>query len=363
MPEVVITDLFLGHPIKLVLNLTASILMLLLLRNYISFSFEDKILFFLIAILSSISYINFGSQMTFLSFFHLSKNLLFIKILEGVLNKNSHDEWRYKLTLLLWLPVFSFILYSIKPLVLYSFNDNSGHLMNLTYLSLSSSIYQIGNLHFARMSFVFAEPGTYAIFLILMTGIFFSLGKSFSKELMLGLASISLAYIVYCLSLVLLNTIKTFRFSKSYKNKYWLLAVTLTPILFITIQSDTSDIFFQYLSDRFLSVFGENNRSSGNTAALLSILDSPAGLPFNDYSNRSFTSSGIIVITAYFGLLCGPLFLYILYKGVRQFKSYSYLILGIIFISLNRNDLFTGFSIQFFYLIPLIFLRKSTTVV
>ena len=249
MPEVVITDLFLGHTIKIVLNLTASILMLLLLRNHISFSLEDKILFFLIALLSSISYINFGSQITLLSFFHLSKNLLFIKILEGVLKKNSQNEWSNKLTLLLWLPVISLILYSIKPSVLYAFNDNSGHLMNLTYLSLSSSIYQIGNLHFARMSFIFAEPGTYAIFLILMIGIFFSLGKSFTKELILGLASISLAYIVYCLSLAPLNTIKTIKFSKSYKNKYWLLGVILILILFTTVQSDNFNIFFQYLSN------------------------------------------------------------------------------------------------------------------
>jgi hypothetical protein len=223
------------------------------------------------------------------------------------LEKTFVNNYAIRLSLwtLLFLPLLSMVLFSLKQDVFLEQYDNQGHLIKLIYLSFSSSIYQIGDLVFARMNGFFDEPGTLGFFYSMLIGLFLLNSKTTRMKLVtisiFGLASLSLTYILYVISIAI------YKIGHSLKLFVMLIVLSLTFALVApTSTGNNEESFSAYMLGRFISLIdGTNNRSDGNSDSIEIIIKSPLGIGDDKYNEREISSSGILVLIAYKGYLYG----------------------------------------------------------
>ena len=105
------------------------------------------------------------------------------------------------LSLILIATFISFILYIVSPMILYTFIDHAGHEVKVIYGSMSSSVYRIGAANFARLNFVFDEPGTFGVFISFLVSFIYYMQKRITFSLIIvisaGVVSVSLAYFLF----------------------------------------------------------------------------------------------------------------------------------------------------------------------
>jgi hypothetical protein len=284
--------------------------------------------------------------------------LLFLIMIRLRQNVSSIDRVFKKraIFIALLLPLFSFLLFSIKPLVAYTFADNQGHTIQLTYLSLTSSIYRLQSIQFARMSGIFDEPGTMGMFFTFLSSILYlregRLSVNGAVVLVAGLASVSLAYIIYVLCLLLYSAIHPGRRPARFREL--IMQVVFTAMFFAALigaASSGESEFGSYVVSRIESVFeNSNNRSSGNTEAISIIAAGPAGISESAFESRELSSSGVVVLGAYKGILYAIAF-FILYSSfvihvvARESRSGWVaipFIIAILIGFLTRNNLFNS---------------------
>lgn len=258
------------------------------------------------------------------------------------------------LLILLSMAPLSFLGYIINPSTGFSFFDNQGHLLHLVYTSFSSSLYRLDSIQFARMSLIFDEPGTFGLFCTLLSSILFILQQRLSKSgvivLVVGLSSVSLAFNIYLL--LFLTFVIFYGNSLSFSiNKmllYILLLILFASFLILPFDIINND-FGGYLLSRFESIFsGNNNRSDGNSLALRLLSESPFGLNEISFEQRVLSSSGILVLSAYKGILYSVSFVLIyisFFIAVMNFSNIKPLLILPLFLALaiallSRNNFF-----------------------
>lgn len=249
--------------------------------------------------------------------------------------------------MLLSLPLISFGLFLANPVITFSFEDNQGHQLSILYASLSSSIYKIGALEFARMSLIFDEPGTCGVFFSLLSGCLYMREGKISSiglvVLLLGIPTLSLAYFIYLVALVLWDSLSRFATGRgALSGLATILVITLATAGLATISEGG---ITTYLAERVMSTSeGEHNRSEGNTEAMAAIKGEPLGLPAASFRDRELTSSGILVIAAYKGIFYALGFLvlygYFVIRVRSQFPCFFGIAASIFIAVVTRNNFF-----------------------
>ena len=262
---------------------------------------------------------------------------------DGKINKNSILVY-----FIGFCTIVSFVLYLNKPLVLYEFQDASGHEMKLAYMSLTSSIYRIGSANFARLNFIFDEPGTFGMFVSFLISIIYLVEKKVSKIIVVlsisGLCSLSLSFYLYLISFLSVCILPDILKKIKAKNVLMFLFLIIVFVFVFFKNSDSSIV--EYISGRISGVFSgnENNRSSGNTEALSYMISYPEGVSVKSFEDRLFSSSGFLVISAYHGILYSLAFVFIylaFFFSIKEKFIYKLpLAVSILIVILSRNNVF-----------------------
>lgn len=244
--------------------------------------------------------------------------------------------------------ILSFFLYLSKPLILYEFQDASGHEMKWTYLSFTSSIYRIGSANFARFNLIFDEPGTFGMFLSFFISVVYLIDKKINNIIIIlsisGLCSLSLSFYLYLIFFLIICFLPTVLKGIKIKNIAILTVVLFLLMVFFFNNIDSSIV--EYILGRVSGVFSgaENNRSSGNAEALSYMISYPEGVSVKSFEDRLFSSSGFLVISAYHGILYSLAFIFIylaFFFSIKEKFVYKLpLAVSILIVILSRNNVF-----------------------
>lgn len=261
--------------------------------------------------------------------------------------KNTNLILPHYIQVILFVLLASYIFYIINPITFYSFNDHAGHNIKVVYGSLSSSIYRVGSANFARLNFIFDEPGTFGMFISFLVSFMFYLQKRLTFSLLLvilvGAVSVSLSYILFlfCFFFYLLS--KRFLFRPNWQTLLLIIFTLFSLGSLFEFKDEQKTI--GYVFDRLESIYSnKHNRSEGNSEALSIIISNPEGVSVSDFERRRFSSSGIFVIAAYHGLLYALSFA-VLYIGfmfflIKRGGNWFPLVIALSITFLSRNNLF-----------------------
>lgn len=261
--------------------------------------------------------------------------------------KNTNLTLPHYIQVISFVLLASFIFYIINPITYYSFNDHAGHNIKVVYGSLSSSIYRIGSINFARLNFIFDEPGTFGMFISFLVSFMFYLQKRLTffslLVILVGLVSVSLSYILFLLCFFFYLLSKRLLFRQNWQTLLLIIFTVLS--LGSLFQFKDEQKIIGYVFERLESIYSNNhNRSDGNSEALNAIISHPEGVSVSDFERRQFSSSGMFVIAAYHSLLYALSFA-ILYIGfmfflIRRGGDWFPLVIALSITFLTRNNLF-----------------------
>jgi hypothetical protein len=335
--EIVLFDFLIPKVIKLSIFLFSVFLLVLSSKKDIKFGLIDSFMFISIVLFVFIDIFIFQEIVSTLKdVFHIVKIYILIKLVKVIRFKVNS-----KLLFILFIIILlSFLYFLFFGKVLYEFNDHSGHHLSLVGLSLSSSIYHIGNLHFARLNFIFDEPGTFAIICSLLAALL--INKLINLKYLLiiitvGFTTMSLAFFVW-FGIALFGI-----FIKLFLSKKAFLSIPILLVGFIYFSS--SDIFQIYIEPRVNSIFtGNHNRSEGSGLAMQLFLESPLGLSKNYFEERYFSSSGLAVVAAYKGIfyIIPFVFIYLILFIENKILINLWFIVAFFLTLMIRNNFLTG---------------------
>lgn len=371
--ENALTDLVFSSVFKNISALILAFLLLLLYANNINYFNKLHHAIYLLSIIlcvfSLLSRYIFvpdenieNTLKTFLKFFTFIIFIIAIDIRVKYLNYND-NKIRLPSILIYFLLIIivSFVAYIIFPISYYTFIDHSGHVIELVYGSFSSSIYVIGASHFARLSFIFDEPGTFGMFMSFLISVFYYFERKISgfQKLMIiaGIASMSLSFFLFLSILIFMDNFKYLIYQAKLKS-FISFTLLISFIILFVINHESNDIL-KYIYERFFSIFtNSNNRSVGNSAALQAILNNPFGVSVSDFEIRRFSSSGIFVITAYHGIFYCLSFIISLasfFWSISSKGNVFPLLIAVTISVITRNNMFNFSGVSLLLLSFLIF--------
>lgn len=342
-PDVVLFDMILNIEFKRILFLNILLFSLLIGRE-VRF-FPSDLLIYPIFTLGIILRPGITSLDVIISdYYNLITSHLIIKMLMYRIDHYKQVPDKLNLYIRLALVIFgtSWISYVLYPTVLYEFNDLSGHHMSVIPFSLTSSIYRLSSIQFARLSYIFDEPGTAGTFFMLLASTLMLVrGKNFLSATLTGLFSISLSYVVWIMAVFLSLPLR-----RSINLKAVISTLTIIIILFNLLL--LYDEFYQYLKVRINSIISfSHNRSDGNGLALEMFKNSILGSSDDGWNNRIISSSGLIAMLAYKGIIFCSVYLVLyaqifakLFKKKMSYRGLYVFTLSMIIILLTRNNPF-----------------------
>ncbi|MGM7317977.1 hypothetical protein [Idiomarina sp. ST10R2A5] len=343
--EVVALDLFIGKEVKYLINFLCLLAIFFSFRDIIFFYALDLVFWLLVIIYVFVRFSYFGiSESSAVDLYHFLKFYLAFKIVVALISRSNYKNISSAVKWPIFFAFISFILFLVKPDQSFVFEDHSGHTVYATYLSFSSSIYNLPGISFARMNSVFDEPGTFGLFISMVLFLDYynrrKLDFTFLSIGLLGLSSMSLAYIIYFIGIIIIVS-----FSKIKLKNFFTIAI-LFSISILILSFDSS--FSEYIIGRFDSILNDShNRSSGNELALDFLAHSLAGMSDAVFDKRLIPSSGILVLAAYKGVLFVLPFIFMVFWLLLYFPKNKLIFFFLFLIVIStRNNFFTGFMLH-----------------
>ncbi|RXS43028.1 hypothetical protein EST55_04560 [Idiomarina sp. 29L] len=343
--EVVLLDIFFSKEVKYLVNFLCLLAILFSVRYIIFIGILDLVFWLLVIVYIYIRFSYFGiSKNSAVDLYHFLKFYLAFKVVVALIRQGNYENVSGAIKWSILLAFVSFVLFLIKPENLFVFEDHSGHTVYATYFSFSSSIYNLPGISFARMNSVFDEPGTFGLFISMVLFLDYYNRKKFDFTFLsigvLGLSSMSLAYIIYFIGIIIIASV-----SKVRLRNFFIVAILFALFAFL-LSFDSS--FSEYIVGRFDSILNDShNRSSGNELALEFLAQSWVGLSDTMFDKRLIPSSGIMVLAAYKGVLFVLPFVFsVLWLLVYFPKNKTIFFFLFLIVIATRNNFFTGFMLH-----------------